>query len=389
MKFARPPYVVVDTTELRADLTLDTRWTATIAAGSYGLLHLRIPNVVRLESIRHHDRMVSDGEREALKGLNVVRRYAPDPEYVIDAREITQICDQIRVEFPHMLEYTVERANGAFLDTPQVDHDTVLARAMQGRKPFDTNGKEGYRDALIWYSILELCRTLHGSDHLLFVTGNSRDFCDDKSGSLAQALRDDLDQLESPPTVTLFPTLKALHDTCSDALNALRPARDRPYMLMPAPPQIDGLYDRISNLCEALIGTAIPSVDLPTPFDHASLPSELSDVFVRDIEEIEGPEMGAPVTPIIDDVVTREVIQAAHIILDGVLDEAGIVSYPSSEVDELSIIGPTSTPGVSHVRVARVALLTFQVTYNVTEGSITQIRLAHVMYALDVDPPES
>ncbi|MEV6906764.1 hypothetical protein [Amycolatopsis sp. NPDC051071] len=70
---------------------------------------------MRLEATRHHDRLVSDGEREALKGLNIVRRYIEEPNDIIDAAAITQICETTRRGFPHKLEYYIEQAGGKFL----------------------------------------------------------------------------------------------------------------------------------------------------------------------------------------------------------------------------------------------------------------------------------
>lgn len=385
MSFTRPPYIVVDTTEFRADLTFGTRWTAVLSAGSHGLLNLRIPEIVRQETIRHYDRLIGDGEREAIKALNVIRRYSDWPDDLVDAEEIARICEQNRVSFPHALDDTVQQAGGCFLAMPEVDHATLLARALQGRKPFDANGKEGYRDALIWHSVLDLCRSLTSDDCVIFVTGNNRDFCDDETGSLARTLRDDLAELESPPTVTIFATLRAFYESCADALTALTSPPNRPPQHAPAPPNSDFLADQLGHVCAALIGVAIPSVDVPTPFDEAGLPDELREAFVRDIEEIGEPEMGAPVTPISDDVVTREIIQAAFVVLDSVVNETAVASYPSTEVNELTVTGQTTTPGMMHVHITRMALLTFHVTYDVVAGDISNARLAHVEYVPDVD----
>lgn len=380
----RPPYVVVDTTEFRADLTLGTRWTTTLSAGSYGLVKLAIPMIVRLEAIRHHDRLVSDGEREALKGLNIVRRYAEEPDDIIDAEEITLICEATRRGFPHKLEYYIEQAGGRFLPVPSIDHGTPVTRAMQGRKPFTSNGKEGYRDALIRYSILELCGSLDANDHVLFVTGNSRDFCDPGRNALAEPLRQDLAQLASPPALTVIPSLRDLHEAYGEAINALATSSNRPPRHPPAPPQPDLLADRIGRICDGLVGSAIPSVDIPTPFDQAALPAiGLGDVLVRDIEEAGEAEAGAPIAPLIDDTITREMAQPALVVLEGVMTESDVARYSPNDVDELEVLEPAIAPGQLRVRFVRPALLIFQVTYNVLEGCIDQTRLALVEYVVD------
>ncbi|WP_406630014.1 PIN domain-containing protein [Amycolatopsis sp. WGS_07] len=385
MEFTRPPYVVVDTTEFRADLTLGTRWTATLSAGSYGLLKLAIPVIVRLEAIRHHDQLVSEGERGALKGLNIVRRYAEEPDDIIDAREITQICEATRRGFQYKLEYYIEQAGGRFLPVPAIDHGALVTRAMQGRKPFTSNGKEGYRDALIWYSILDLCGSLDADDHVLFVTGNSRDFCDSGSNALAEPLRQDLAKLAAPPTLTVVPSLRDLHEAYGEAINALATPSNRPPRHPPAPPHPDLLADRIGKICDGLVGSAIPSADIPTPFDQAGLPAiGLDDVLVRDIEEIDEPGPGAPITPIVDDMLTREMAQSASVALEGVMTESDFARYVPNDIDELQVLEAAATPGQLRVRLTRPALLFFQVTYDVRSGSIDRIHLALVEYVVDV-----
>jgi hypothetical protein len=39
-----------------------------------------------------------------------------------------------------------------------VSHDAVVERALERRQPFDTAGHNGYRDALLWETVLELLR---------------------------------------------------------------------------------------------------------------------------------------------------------------------------------------------------------------------------------------
>lgn len=57
--------------------------------------------------------------------------------------------------------------------TPNVGHEQLVKRDLARRKPFNENGG-GYRDALIWESILELGPSLEC--RIIFVTENSRDF---------------------------------------------------------------------------------------------------------------------------------------------------------------------------------------------------------------------
>jgi PIN domain len=76
------------------------------------------------------------------------------------------------------------------LPYPAVSHAELLGRCIARRKPFDQDGC-GYGDALIWYTVLELCKTR--SEALAFLTNNVTDFFTkdhlhaDLAGDLTQA----------------------------------------------------------------------------------------------------------------------------------------------------------------------------------------------------------
>jgi len=57
---------------------------------------------------------------------------------------------------------------------PKVGHAELVQRALAPIKPFVESGR-GYRDALIWYTILELLQAT--TSDLVFVSQNSEDWC--------------------------------------------------------------------------------------------------------------------------------------------------------------------------------------------------------------------
>jgi hypothetical protein len=76
-----------------------------------------------------------------------------------------------------------------------VPHSTVLQRCIARRKPFDLEGR-GYGDALIWYTVVELCQA--ASEPIAFITNNAQDFL--AKEQLHADLIADLDELGIPPT---------------------------------------------------------------------------------------------------------------------------------------------------------------------------------------------
>lgn len=69
---------------------------------------------------------------------------------------------------------------------PSVSHQAILARALENRRPFDEHGRNGYRDALIWHSLLDIAEL--GYDGIVFATNNTSDFCTGKPAVLLPAL---------------------------------------------------------------------------------------------------------------------------------------------------------------------------------------------------------
>ena len=59
---------------------------------------------------------------------------------------------------------------------PSVSHESLVKRALARRKPFCPEGQRGYRDAILWETILKQSRA-HRHE-VLFVSKNMRDFAD-------------------------------------------------------------------------------------------------------------------------------------------------------------------------------------------------------------------
>jgi hypothetical protein len=79
----------------------------------------------------------------------------------------------------------------AVLPYPAVPHRQVVARALARRRPFDPRGRGGYRDTLIWESVLELARQ-GGVAHVVLVTRNHKDFAAGDGSGWHADLRADL-----------------------------------------------------------------------------------------------------------------------------------------------------------------------------------------------------
>ena len=86
-----------------------------------------------------------------------------------------QRAEKAKTDYREFLTKQLQLLNCTYLPYPQVSHEQVVERAVTRRKPFNKSGA-GYRDTLIWFSVLELLKANRSVVYL--VTSNTRDFGD-------------------------------------------------------------------------------------------------------------------------------------------------------------------------------------------------------------------
>lgn len=189
--------IVVDTNTMFEDVMLSgTRWTQLLSLCAKRRLRVAIPIVVLRERARHWETKASNAveaargryeralrDRKAFMdlGLGTLEEPAPVPDVAIE-RGAAQ-------------ERLVDRLTNVgveILPLPKVTVAELLDRDLSGKKPFHKSGK-GFRDALIWHSVMELLSS-EGSDSVVYlVTDDSDDFRHDEH--LHPDLQEDTDGL--------------------------------------------------------------------------------------------------------------------------------------------------------------------------------------------------
>lgn len=104
--------------------------------------------------------------------------------------------------------------NIIFLPYDTIPHRLLVAKAIGAKRPFNENEK-GYRDALIWHSLLDFLKMDKFGTSVAFVTENSSDFFDNKSESI-QFYKDLLNDLRNAKVANrflLFRNLRQFVDT--------------------------------------------------------------------------------------------------------------------------------------------------------------------------------
>lgn len=155
------PLVVLDTNALFDDPYVSGGQSARLLAlARRSKIALAIPEVVLLELQRQQRRTVvgridqlQKAEPKILESLRILQL---DPsDYPLSLPDFSALnADTILEAGYRRLRERLIANSVEILPVPTVPHADVLARDLSSRLPFDSSGK-GYRDALIWHSLLD------------------------------------------------------------------------------------------------------------------------------------------------------------------------------------------------------------------------------------------
>ena len=179
--------VVLDTSELWSD-----PW---LRSAPVRLLHeilqksgsrLVLPDVVVLELQRHYVKEVERSSSQVERHVRTLNRLRPRGQrpFIPDLPEPAAFAQA----YGTGLIERVRELGGEVSASEGLSVPTLLERALEGRRPFNEDGKKGFRDTLIWEHVLRLAS--EGTETVVLVTSNTKDFCAD--GGLHPHLHDDL-----------------------------------------------------------------------------------------------------------------------------------------------------------------------------------------------------
>ena len=172
---------------------------------------------------------------EANVKLRAIRRITGD-----DARYGMLELETGLNAYRESLHSTLKDLKARILPYPMVGHDELVKRALIPTKPFVASGR-GYRDALIWFSILDLARNC--SVEISFISGNTDDWCQTKndlephSDLLEDLKREGID----PSRLHIFKSLADFVERCAVAMLPVASPATKP--VAPEPNYLDLLVD--------------------------------------------------------------------------------------------------------------------------------------------------
>ncbi|WP_197523439.1 PIN domain-containing protein [Actinokineospora pegani] len=194
-----------------------------------GRISFCVPDVVVQEVARgrRHDANDLVSELDAV-GLHRIERLMK-LGLPMTRTDLTSQVHSLVENYETELRARLDELRAVIIPVPSVDHQVILDRALQRRRPFDAEGRNGYRDVLIWHSLLDVVE--RGHDGVVFVTNNTKDFCTGKPPSLLPALVAEL--AEVSPGVKLVVATTIAHanagiEEVERALGLEHPAFARP-----------------------------------------------------------------------------------------------------------------------------------------------------------------
>jgi predicted nucleic acid-binding protein len=262
----------LDTNVFVADWMLESAaGKAVISEAESGDIRLLIPELVLREARRKYQEAFRSALNELRKaGANLQRLPVGGPELPADSSLIDS--DQVADQYLKALRERLASAGAEFLPIPSAPHEEVLARAFLGKPPFDSLGRNGYRDTLIWLSVLEFASE---SSSLVIVT-NDGHFAQD--GQLHPELVDDLHQyaVGLSDRFSLYPSLRAAIPNVFPAVaGALFEFNDRLR-------RDDQFFRQVRDAIDGAWPASAPDIDIDPSIDYDWLDYELdlvNDVF--------------------------------------------------------------------------------------------------------------
>lgn len=179
--------VVLDTTAIVADFRLRSApMLGLVERAAQRSLRLVVPEVVVREAIAKYGQHLAQLESTLSKASTLAGRLGLsfEPAPIQHAAEVEG--------YSQMLRARLREIGAEMPEPPDTPHLTLIDRAVSRTKPFVESGA-GYRDALIWESVLACAR----SSDVAFITSNSSDFADrgDEVSLVCSDLRRDLFRL--------------------------------------------------------------------------------------------------------------------------------------------------------------------------------------------------
>lgn len=168
-------HFVIDTNFVHLDFFLRGTNITALAGSADKLGHsVYMPQVVFDELCKQYYEEIEKAKETQRKYFKELNRVNP-----VASKNQSDDFDKLRSSYEQVLTQRCQRLGIQILDYPKVEHREMVLRELNQRKPFKDSSK-GYRDALIWETVLSLGMSVGENDNVIFLTENTDDFAKEK-----------------------------------------------------------------------------------------------------------------------------------------------------------------------------------------------------------------
>lgn len=201
-------HIIIDTNVIHLDFKLNKARIVTLCNTSTILGHeIFIPEVVIDEIVKQYDEKAEEyinSFNTALKKLSDLST-SPITQIPIDAKGFIS-------NYRNELNNRIKQLGIGIIPYPNTGHKIMVARELGKKKPFKDSTK-GYRDALIWDSVMEHTQKYSSNCGIIFLTANSKDFADkDKKGLHTDLIADCISNGIPPTSIRLVTDIQNFID---------------------------------------------------------------------------------------------------------------------------------------------------------------------------------
>ncbi len=171
-------YLVLDTNVIYPDFWMEGESFQYLRSHVFAGHSLIIPEVVMDETIKYFSQFAESALARAKRKTSEKSVAAFHRIYGSEAIPEHSDSKLIVKRYRSLLEQVIADSSGFIAPTPSIPQNIIYRRSLEGKKPFSASGDKGYRDTLIWFTLLEL---LDDSTYITFITNNSADFYGDNN----------------------------------------------------------------------------------------------------------------------------------------------------------------------------------------------------------------
>lgn len=238
-----------------------------------------IPEIVVMELINQvREEIDSVANKNNKRLLDLHRKFGVSVSSVINGDEVHEEVKK----YESFLRQRLKTSGAIIAKIPSIPHKEIIDRDLGRRKPFTKDGK-GYRDALIWKTILDT--VVSQKEELIFISENSTDFADDNKKGFHPDLIQDLGIHKIDPSKVILVLSLPLFIKENLIPRLSSPEQTLVNFLQKTHPTFNMENELADTLSEELLGTEVdcqfgnrPEYESPT----FSMVEEVHDVDILD-----------------------------------------------------------------------------------------------------------